>query len=99
MSDEPDVKIAFSCSVDGEGSVQNHFSLLDIWMASEKVRQNNPQMAIDVYFTFLIKTLIDDFGTYLALFTKKEINKEQFEAGVIDNLIKLITVNTYAKKK
>lgn len=40
----------------------------------------------DIYFAFIIKSLIDDFGSSLTKATKGKINKEQFEAQFLDNL-------------
>ncbi len=48
------------------------------------------------YFTFLIKTLIDDFGEHLN--EAAEVNKEQFEAEFLSKLNIMITDKTRVEK-
>lgn len=54
----------------------------------------NQKMMPDVYFCFILKTLIDDFGSTLEKATQGKINKEQFEATLLDNLRDMLPEKT-----
>jgi len=74
---------------DEDGRIQNvinHKELL--------IENSGNSVMLDVYFCFILKTLIDDFGEFLTTATKNKINKEQFEATIINNLIQMIPDKT-----
>ncbi len=56
--------------------------------------QERGGMMPDIYFCFILKSLIDDFGEYLVKATDGKVNKEQFEANLITNLIDMIPDKT-----
>lgn len=56
--------------------------------------QKRGGMMPDVYFCFILKSLIDDFGSFLVKATNGKINKEQFEANLITNLVDMIPDST-----
>ena len=82
-------RLIWQISSDENGLIQNH---MDPAMFLQK--NNKTDMMPDVFFAFLLKTMIDDFGNHLSLATQNRINKEQFEAALLDNLADMIPSQT-----
>jgi hypothetical protein len=74
---------------DEDGKIQNIINHKELLMEN-----NGISVMPDVYLCFLLKTIIDDFGEFLTTATKNKINKEQFEATIISNLIQMIPDKT-----
>ena len=75
---------------DEDGKIQNSISYTEFAKEMERIG-----VMPDLYFCFIIKTLIDDFGNSLVKINK--INKEQFEAQFMENLRDFLGQNTREK--
>ncbi len=72
---------------DEDGRIQNIMGHEEFIKATEKTGTMP-----DVYFCFLIKTMIDDFGDVLTKVA--QTNKEQFEAKFMENLNEMLAQKT-----
>ena len=84
------IKLILGTHVDKNGKIQN---IID----HAEIINQTPNKDPDVYFAFLIKTLIDDFG--LTLNQAAGISQEQFEARFIENLIDMMGQKTRENKQ
>ncbi len=84
-----DLKPLFTIYNGSKGNIQNQIFCLNIAEAL-----NRTELPIDVWFCFAMKTLIQDFGHVLQAFSKEPFNMEQYEAAFLENLEKMITINT-----
>lgn len=84
-----DLKPLFTIHNDPEGNIKNEFFCANIAEAL-----NRSELSIDIWFCFAMKTLIHDFGYVLQAFSKEPFNMEQYEAAFLENLEKMITINT-----
>lgn len=87
-------KVIIQSIRDENGKIQNFFNHMEFIE-----EMNRADMMPDVYFTFILKTLIDDFGEFLIKATQGKINKEQFEANLITNLTEMIPSKTKEENK
>lgn len=88
MNSEPRRAIIASIR-DKDGKIQN---IIDHAQFIEEKERTT--MMPDVYFCFIIKALIDDFGVALVRGTNGQVNQEQFEAQLIENLQDMLSTKT-----
>jgi hypothetical protein len=79
---------------DESGHTLNSFN----WPEFVKTEIQNGMLP-DVYFAFLVKTMVDDFGSFLSHATKGAANKEQFEAQFLVNLSDFLLKKTRVSEK
>lgn len=48
----------------------------------------------DVYMSFILKTILDDFGTVITEGTQGKVNQEQLETVIIENLKGMLSDKT-----
>lgn len=84
MNEDTKVEYLISTIINDNGRVSN---LINYPKIGEVVLSNIEHFqGPDIYFAFLIKTMIDDFGDVLVKVTNGKVNKEQFEAQFIEDL-------------
>lgn len=84
MNENSKVEYLISTIIDNNGRISN---LINYPKIGEVVLGNLDQIkSPDIYFAFLIKTMVDDFGETLVNITNGKVNKEQFEAQFIEDL-------------
>lgn len=94
MNEESNTKSEYLIStiIDDNGRISN---LINYPKIGEVVLGNIEQFqGPDIYFAFLIKTMIDDFGDVLVKITNGKVNKEQFEAQFLEDLKWLLAQKT-----
>lgn len=93
-----DQRPLFSCFKEKGGFIQNDFDWKFIY---ESFLESDPKLydGVDVYFCFLIKTLISDFGLMLTHALKNPDIKKEFEAKIIENLKDMLEINNGLIKK
>lgn len=72
-----------------DGSISN---IINYSLLAKYYDPKNSWSHPDIYLTFIIKTIVDDFGDSLVKGMK--VNKEQFEAFFIKNLQEMLSQKT-----
>ncbi len=80
--------LIIGATINENGHIQN---MINFPLFLNPLAQDKEQPHPEVYFSFVLKTLIDNFGDQIY---KKFSEKEQFEARLISNLTKMLAEKT-----